>query len=307
MTSNVTTPGANVIQQNRVSLFMEKSFKYWLIIPVMLAIIGVAIFPFLYSLYLSFTNAKTINFAHPDFVGLVNYWLLLKKGLFWYAIGLSISYVAITLAFETGIGLILALLADRVDKGSKVIVSLLFTPMLISTVFAGIIGRLTLNPTFGIFQYYWSRMGLPGHLLDRTRALFTICAIDIWQWTGFMFLILYAGLKSLPVEPFEAARVFKANGWQTFRYITLPLLRPVLIIAAIFRMMDSFKAFDHIYALTGGGPGNATTTLTILMYNIAYKADSFGLASALGILMLVIVVFATKALLRFMPMYREQA
>jgi len=98
--------------------------------------------------------------------------------------------------------------------------------------------------------------------------------------------------------------VFKANAWQTFRYITLPLLKPVLTIAVIFRMMDSFKAFDHIYALTGGGPGNATATLSVLIYNFAYKADSFGIASALGIVMLVVVIFTTKGLLRFMPMYK---
>ncbi|MBM3702555.1 MAG: sugar ABC transporter permease [Actinobacteria bacterium] len=304
MVNNSETLSLNAIQRNRASLFMEKSFKYWMIIPITLALLAIAIFPFLYALYLSFTNAKTINFLHPNFVWFKNYWFLLKNGIFYLALAQTLGYVALSLGLETGIGLFLAILADKVDKGSKVIVSLLFTPMLISTVFAGIIAKLVLSPTFGVIQYYFNKIGFAGELTDKAHALITIIGIDVWQWTSFMFLILYAGLKALPPEPFEAARVFKANAWQTFRYITLPLLKPVLIIAAIFRMMDSFKAFDHIYALTGGGPGNATATLSVLMYNFAYKADSFGIASALGIVMLVVVIFATKRLLRFMPMYK---
>jgi len=292
--------------RNKFQAFLEKGFKWWMMTPVLIVIAGVALFPFFYSFYLSFTKATTLNFLHPGFAPpFFNYWQILKSFIFWKTLFLTLSYVALTLALEIVIGLFLAVMCDRIIKGQKVIVSLLFTPMLISTVFAGIIFRLLLNPSFGIIEYITQQLGFNGFLLSVSNAFYTVVIIDVWQWTSFIFLIAFAGLRALPREPFEAGRVFGATTFQTFRMITLPLLRPVLLIAIIFRMMDSFKAFDHIYALTSGGPGTATTTLTILVYNYAYQIDSFGRAAALGILMLIIVIFATKGLLRFMPFYKE--
>ena len=122
--------------------------------------------------------------------------------------------------------------------------------MLISTVLGGIMFRLELNPSFGVIPYYLGKLGYTAQLLDADHALATTVLIDVWQWTSFIFLISFAGLKSLPGEPFEAARVYGANAWQTFRYVTLPLLKPVLMIAVIFRMMDAFKAlrsYLHAY------------------------------------------------------------
>jgi len=291
---------------NKFQVFLEKRFKWLMMIPVLIVIAGVALFPFFYSLYLSFTNASTVNFLHPNFVlPFHNYWLLLKSYIFWKTLFLTLSYVALTLTLEIIIGLFLAILCDRIIKGQRIIVSLLFTPMLISTVFAGIIFRLLMNPSFGVIEYITQKLGFTGFLLDVNNAFFTTVLIDVWQWTSFIFLIAFAGLRALPSEPFEAGKVFGATAFQTFRMITLPLLKPVLLIAIIFRMMDSFKAFDHIYALTSGGPGTVTTTLTVLVYKYAYQIDSFGMAAALGVLMLVIVIFATKGLLRFMPFYKE--
>ncbi|KKL27068.1 hypothetical protein LCGC14_2388870, partial [marine sediment metagenome] len=172
------------------------------------------------------------------------------------------------------------------------------TPMLISTVLSGIIFRLELNPQFGVITYYLKFIGGPENLLDTKHALITVMLIDVWQWTSFIFLISFAGLKSLPVEPFEAARVYGAKPWQTFWKVTLPLLKPVLMIAVIFRMMDAFKAFDHIYILTAGGPNFATTTFSVLAYNYAYTKDHFGMASAMAIIMLIVVILITKRMLK---------
>jgi len=292
--------------RNGFQVFLEKGFKWWMMAPVLIVIVGVALFPFFYSFYLSFTKATTVSFLHPEFAPpFFNYWQILKSFIFWKTLFLTILYVILTLSLEVVIGLFLAVMCDRILKAQKIVVSLLFTPMLISSVFAGIIFRLLLNPSFGIVEYFTDKLGFMGYLLDAKNAFFTVVMVDVWQWTSFIFLIAFAGLRALPREPFEAGRVFGANTFQTFRMITLPLLRPVLLIAIIFRMMDSFKAFDHIYALTSGGPGTATTTLTILVYNYAYQIDSFGLAAALGILMLVIVIFATKGLLRYMPFYKQ--
>ncbi len=207
-------------------------------------------------------------------------------------------YVAGVLLLEIALGLGLALLADKAAKGQKWYVTLLITPMLISTVLAGIMFRLELNSQFGVIPYYLGKIGIHAQLLDSRHALITTMLIDVWQWTSFIFLIAFAGLKALPVEPFEAAKVYGAKGWQTFRYVTFPLVKPVLMIAIIFRMMDAFKAFDHIYILTSGGPDFATTTFSVFAYNYAYKQDHFGMASAMAVILLIIVIIVTKRLLK---------
>jgi multiple sugar transport system permease protein len=278
--------------------FTDKYIKYFMIIPVTVILAAVAIYPFLFALRLSLTNAKTNNFQNPDWVGLSNYINILSSGRFWNSTLLTIIYVGSALILEIALGLALAMLAEKATRGQKWYVSLLITPMLISTVLAGIIFRLELNQQFGVIPYYLGKIGITANLLDTGHALMTMILIDVWQWTSFIFLISFAGLKSLPVEPFEAARVYGANGWQTFRYVTLPLVKPVLMIAVIFRMMDAFKAFDHIYILTSGGPDFATTTFSVLAYNYAYTTDNFGMASAMAVVLLIIIIVITKRLLK---------
>ncbi len=278
--------------------FVEKWFKYLMITPMTIILAGVAMYPFIFAVKLAFTNAKTMNIRNPDFAGLKNFATILTAGLFWKSTLLTIIYVVGALSLEIVLGLYLAILADKALRGQKWYVSLLITPMLISTVLSGIIFRLELNPQFGVITYYLKFLGGPENLLDTKHALITVMLIDVWQWTSFIFLISFAGLKSLPVEPFEAARVYGAKPGQTFWKVTLPLLKPVLMIAVIFRMMDCFKAFDHIYILTAGGPNFATTTFSVLAYNYAYTKDHFGMASAMAIIMLIVVILITKRLLK---------
>jgi multiple sugar transport system permease protein len=269
-----------------------------MITPISIILAGVAMYPFVYALWISLSNAKTANFRNPEWVGLLNYGNIIISLRYWQAAGITLMYVGAALALEIGLGLLLAILVDKATKGQKWYVTLLITPMLISTVFTGILFRLQLNPEYGVIPFYLGKIGINASLLDTNHALFTTILIDVWQWTSFIFLIAFAGLKSLPVEPFEAAKVYGAKAWQTFKYVTFPLLKPVLMIAIIFRMMDAFKAFDHIYILTNGGPGNATTTFTVLAYRYAYTRDSFGMAAAMCILLLIMVVFITKYLLK---------
>ena len=286
------------IARSGLGRFTDKYIKYIMIIPVTAILAAVAIYPFLFALRLSLTNAKTNNFQNPEWVGISNYVNILTSGRFWDSTLLTIIYVGVALSLEIVLGLGLAMLAEKATRGQKWYVSLLITPMLISTVLAGIIFRLELNQQFGVIPYYLGKLGITANLLDTGHAMMTMILIDVWQWTSFIFLIAFAGLKSLPVEPFEAARVYGATAWQTFRYVTLPLVKPVLMIAVIFRMMDAFKAFDHIYILTSGGPDFATTTFSVLAYNYAYTTDNFGMASAMAVVLLIIIIVITKRLLK---------
>ena len=290
--------GSQLSIKGKTGGFVEKWFKYLMIIPMTVILAGVAMYPFIFAVRLAFTNAKTMNLRDPDFVGIKNFVNILTSELFWKSALITIVYVVGAMSLEIVLGVLLAILADKAIRGQKWYVSLLITPMLISTVLSGIIFRLQLNPQFGVISYYLKLLGGPENVLDTGNALFTVLLIDVWQWTSFIFLISFAGLKSLPVEPFEAARVYGAKTMQTFWKVTLPLLKPVLMIAIIFRMMDCFKAFDHIYILTSGGPNFATTTFTVLAYNYAYTKDHFGMATAMAIILLVIMILITQNLLK---------
>jgi multiple sugar transport system permease protein len=280
------------------SQFVEKTFKYLMIAPMTLILAAISIYPFIFAVRLALTNARTININAPKWVGLTNFINILGSSRFWDSTVLTVVYVASALVLEVVLGMLLAILVDKVVRAQKWLVSLLITPMLISTILGGIIFRLELNPQFGVLSYYLNLLGLGGNWLDTSHALVSMIFIDVWQWTSFIFLIAFAGLKSLPVEPFEAARVYGAKPWQTFWMVTLPLVRPVLMVAVVFRLMDAFKAFDHIYIMTAGGPDFATTTWSVLAYNYAYTSDHFGRACAMAIILLIIVTVIVKQLLK---------
>jgi multiple sugar transport system permease protein len=280
------------------SRFVENTFKYLMITPMTIILAAISLYPFIFAVRLALTNARTINIHAPKWVGVNNFINILGSTRFWQSTVLTIVYVTSAIVLEVVLGLLLAILVDKLVKAQKWLVSLLITPMLISTILGGIIFRLELNPQFGVFSYYLKQLGLGGNWLDTRHALVSMIFIDVWQWTSFIFLIAFAGLKSLPVEPFEAARVYGAKPWQTFWMVTLPLVRPVLMIAVVFRLMDAFKAFDHIYIMTAGGPDFATTTWSVLAYNYAYTTDHFGRACAMAIILLVIVTLIVKQLLK---------
>ena len=280
------------------SRFVENTFKYLMIAPMTVVLAAISLYPFVFAVRLALTNARTININAPKWVGVNNFISILGSTRFWESTVLTVVYVASVLVLEVVLGLLLAILVDKVIKAQKWLVSLLITPMLISTILCGIIFRLELNPQFGVFSYYLKQLGLGGNWLDTRHALVSMIFIDVWQWTSFIFLIAFAGLKSLPVEPFEAARVYGAKPWQTFWMVTLPLVRPVLMVAVVFRLMDAFKAFDHMYIMTAGGPDFATTTWSVLAYNYAYTSDHFGRACAMAIILLIIVTLIVKQLLK---------
>jgi len=285
----------------------DKYLKYLLITPIAIVLFLVAIYPFAYAIKLSLTNARVSNYLNPTFIGVENYVNLFTSTEFWGSFKVTMIYVGGALLGETLLGLSLAVVVyNYVRIGKKIIVSCLIIPMLVSTVLAGILFRLQLNQLYGVIPYYLSKIGFTEPLLSEKMALPTVILIDIWQWTSFVFLITYAGLYSLPGEPFEAARVDGASDWTIFKKITFPLVKPIFLLAIIFRTMDAFKAFDHIYMLTSGGPSNATMTLTLLTYDKVYKQDSYGVGAALSIIMLVIIILVSQRILGLLPRFKEK-
>jgi multiple sugar transport system permease protein len=271
---------------------------YFLILigPPFLIIFLLTIVPFFYSLYLSMWK---MNFAMPGadrFIWLGNFrYMLTHDPYFWTIMRNTAVQVFGTVSLQVVIGLFLALLFSRATRGMNIARSLLMLPMMATPVVIGVIWRFMVNPDFGIVNYVLSLLHIPGPdwLGKPALAMTTIIAADVWLSTPFVTIIIIAGISSLPREPFEAATVDGASSWQSFVYVTLPLLAPVIWVAVMFRLIDAFKRFDSIYIMTAGGPGNSTETLNLYAYNNAFTNLDTGYGSALAMsLFLVIAVIS---------------
>jgi multiple sugar transport system permease protein len=180
----------------------------------------------------------------------------------------------------------------------------LLVPMMLPAVVVGVVWRLLLNPNYGPINSGLRSLGINSDLLTWTAspklAMLSVIVVDCWQWTPFMFLVLLAGLQAIPLEPYEAALIDGSNRWQTFRHITLPLLRPAILIALLLRTMDLLRVFDQIFILTEGGPGFATETLSLYIYRTAFRFFDFGYAAALSFVLLAITNVISMVYIRLL-------
>jgi multiple sugar transport system permease protein len=236
-----------------------------------------------------------------SFVGLRNYLSILADPAFWHA-----SRVTVQIAFETILvqlvaGVAVALLFNRRLPGMSVLRALVMAPMMLAPLFAGLIWRLVLSSDFGVLPYVLTLMGLetpPSFLSDPDWAVQSIVLVTVWQTTPFVVLFVTAALQVIPPELYEAARLDGAGAFRIFFSITLPLLRPVLATISIFSIVDSVKIFDPIYALTTGGPGDATETLSYLIYLQTSQFFDIGYGSALAVVTLLIVAVPVILIVR---------
>jgi multiple sugar transport system permease protein len=205
---------------------------------------------------------------------------------------------AISLEFILGIGL--ALLLDRDLFGKGLIRSLVLLPMMCTNVVIGLTWRLLLNYQFGIVNYYLGVLGIAPveWLSNPSLARPSIILVDVWNTTSFVALMILAGLQAMPEEPFEAARIDGASAWQTFRYLTLPLLRPTILVVLLWRVIDTFRIFDVVYLLTAGGPARATETVSLYVYRNGFQLFNLGYASAASYVMILIMLVIAAILSR---------
>ena len=175
---------------------------------------------------------------------------------------------------------------------------------MLPTVVVGVIWQLMLNPNFGAINGTLKYFGIDTESLTWTAsprlAMLSVILVDVWQWTPFVFLVLLAGLQAIPQEPYEAALVDGSNNWQTFRHVTLPLLKPAILIALLLRTMDLLRVFDHIFILTEGGPGFATETLSLYIYRTAFRFSNFGYAAAMSFVLLIITNLISAGYMRML-------
>lgn len=280
----------------------KRKEHYFFVLPALIALVLIVIFPTLFLWYVSFTNYDlSMGWEKRSFVGLDNYvYLFTEDKDFWHSLKISILFMGLTVACEFILGLGIALLFHRRLWGKRLWMSFLIIPMVITPTIISLIWKLMLNTEYGVLNYMLSLLSIGKvNWLGYKEAFWSLIIVDIWEWTPFMALILYAGLQSLPQEPYEAAIVDGATSAQIFYSLTLPLLKPMIIVALLLRSIDALKIFDVVYGLTQGGPGNATELMSLHIYRLGFRHTNWiGRSSANAVILLLISTFLTMVLLR---------
>jgi multiple sugar transport system permease protein len=272
--------------------------------PTFLLLIFITVFPLVWSLYLSFTSyspKRDAAWISAPWVGLQNYSELLADSQIWARFTTSAAVVVPTVLLEFLLGFGVAFLFSRQFAGRSIITTAILIPMMLSTVVVGLFWRFMLQADIGIVNYFiHDILGLPAifWLTDTRAAVASLVLVDAWQWTPFVFLISLAGLSAVPKYLYEAADVDRASGWFKFRHITLPLISPLLLIAIIFRLMDTYKLFDLVWVLTNGGGTTNTKVVPSYLNEVAFGSLDIGKASALGYIMLVVIIALANILIR---------
>jgi len=276
----------------------RKWVAWWLIAPTAIFAAALTVLPLAYSLL---TSLREFPLGQsPVFVGLQNYRNLLHDANFRGSLGTTLIFTIVATGAEFILGLGLALLLKQEFRFQGVIRSSLMIPMVIAPIVVGIVWRLLYGADVGLFSYGTELLtGKSISVLSSTTlALPALILVDIWEWTPFMFLILLAGIQSLPQEPFEAARVDGAGPWQIFWHLTVPMLRPVIVVAVLIRALDAFTVFDQVFVLTQGGPGTATEVATLMIYKTAFRFSQFGYGASMAMALLALVMFFSAAITR---------
>jgi multiple sugar transport system permease protein len=275
--------------------WFDRNLKWIYTLPAVLFVLLMMVFPILYTVRISFYEWSMSATTPPKWVGLANYLALFKDGRFLHAVKSTFVFTFGALSIEAILGVAIALLLFRNFLGKNLVKTLFLLPMVATPVAMGLVWLLIYEPSIGIANTLLKMMGLPPQLwiASPTQALPSLIIIDIWQWTPMISLIVMAGLSTLPSEPYEAAEVDGASGWQKLWHITLPLLRPTILVAVMLRLIDVLKTFDIIYATTQGGPNNVSETLNIYGYILGFQYFKLGMASSLLVIFFALVMGAT--------------
>jgi multiple sugar transport system permease protein len=271
----------------------ERRFAFALLAPALLILVLTTTAPLVYLLW---TSLQRVDLSMPwlsGFAGLDNFARMGGDPRFWGSLWLTLIYTGTTVVLQVAIGLALALLVLQIPRGQGALRVAAILPIVLAPVVVGLFWRtFVLSPDFGLVDLVTRALGLGSHnwLGDPRLALISVIAIHTWQWTPFAFLVMLATLSSLPPDLFEAARIDRANAWQRFRRITLPLIRPAIVIVLIMRTMIALSAFAAIFAATGGGPGTATEILNLYAYRTSFSELNLGYGAALAVVLLAITL-----------------
>jgi multiple sugar transport system permease protein len=286
---------------------IQRRFVPWLmVIPCMLVLVIVGVLPLLYVLFLSVTNFR---FNQPiSFVGVNNFTRALSDPRFWHGMNITAWFVMISVPLQLALGMAVAWALTRIGRLIRhPALTLIIAPILLAPTLAGLMWKMLLKERFGAVNFVLAQMGIP--TIDFTNpgmALLGLTIADVWQWTPFIGLILFAGIQSLSQEIHEAAYVDGASLAKGFLYITLPLLKPFIFLAVFLRMVDAFKTFDLIWAITKGGPGAATESIALYTHRVAFTSFDLSYAAAISLLQLGVIILLGKFLLGWLNQVNKE-
>jgi multiple sugar transport system permease protein len=270
--------------------------------PAVIFVIVMMIVPVAFTIWLSLHSWSGGANSTPTFIGLDNFaQVLTGDPRFWDALRRTFYFTILAVVVETFLGVAIAVLLNREFLGKGLLRTIFLFPMIATPVAIALVWRLMYEPSLGILNDILAAVGLPTStwVADQSLVIPALALVDVWEWTPLITLITLAGLSALPADPFEAAAIDGAGRWQTLRHITLPMMRPVIVVAVAFRLIDALKTFDIIYVITQGGPGFASETLNLYVYTQSFQYQNLGYSASLLIVFFAIVVGSAVLLLRF--------
>ena len=280
----------------------ERAFPRLMLTPTLVIMAVLTAYPLVFTFVYSFTNYNYLKHAHksPDFVLFKNYIDLFQNGYFRQAVGNTIVFTLLAVVLEIFFGLLVAVFINSLKRGQKVMRTLFLLPYLLPAVTVALSWRMMLSPNYGIINQVLETLGLPVHnwFMDTKTAFGTVLLIDVWQNIPFVFLLLYASLQSVSQDQYEAARIDGAGVVQQFFYVTLPNIKNGLALCVLLRIIDTFRLFEKVNILTGGGPAGTTSTITQYLYTYGISNLNFGFGSAGAIVMTVLVLILSSVYIK---------
>jgi ABC-type sugar transport system permease subunit len=283
----------------------EARLAWWLVLPTVLTIVLVALFPLLWTVWESVhLHDLRMPWLGQPFVGLDNYRDALREPRFWGALSHTAFFALASVSLELLIGLWFALALNRAFRGRGLVRAAVLVPWAIPTVVSALLWRFMFEGQYGIANTALVNLGMLEEpivwLIHPSLAWVPVILADVWKTTPFVALLLLAGLQNIDASLYEAARIDGASAWRQFRYVTLPLLKPAILVALIFRTLDAFRVFDLIYALTGGGPGTSTEPIALYTFNVLLQNLQFGYGSALSVIVFLVTFGLALLYIRFL-------
>ena len=269
--------------------------------PGILLLAPLSLVPFVFIVAMSLSRVHLLGGVRFDFAGLANWARVFTDpdvGMAWVR---SLSYFVLTVGIEMVLGVVFALCLWRLLRGRNAVLSLLLLPMFVAPVFVGLLGRFLTDSTFGLYAWVLRHLGFETDVLGSQGTAFAaVVLMDVWEWTPLITMIALAGLSSVPLSIREAAALDGTSGWQLLRYVVLPSISSVLLVALLIRSMDAIRYFDIIWVTTNGGPADATKIVPVRLYEVAFRFFDLGYAAAIGLLMLAVSILVARAFVRLL-------
>ncbi len=296
-------------------MMSDRGIANLFLLPTVLLLVAMNVFPLVWSLYLSFCDYVSTSNANPKWIGGLNYHNVLHDEQLWRSFIFTARFTILSVGSQLLVGFGMAVLLNRTFKAKGILTTLILLPMMLSPVVVGIFWRYMFHTDAGLINFILRtvfHVGANGGqainwMNTPNSALWAMVIVDTWMWSPFVMLISLAGLNSVPPHLYEAAEVDRASAWFKFRHITMPMVSPLVMIALLFRTMDCFKIFDTVFSLTGGGPGDATKTVSYTLFEQAFQSHQTGYACALAYVILLIIIGLANLYIKYLARVRGEA